>query len=99
MAIKSHLPNGEEVDMVTNSLKFFPVSNGTDFRDLFLAVAASPPDAPKPTKFEQFAAAHPTVAAAVATVATPAALPRRNTTASTHSCSSTRAATASRCVI
>jgi catalase len=71
MAIKSHLPNGEEVDMVTNSLKFFPVSNGADFRDLFLAVAASPPDAPKPTKFEQFAAAHPTVAAAVATVATP----------------------------
>ena len=69
MAIKSHLPDGEEVDMVTNSLKFFPASNGTDFRDLFLAVAASPPDAPKPTKFEQFAAAHPTVAAAVATVA------------------------------
>jgi hypothetical protein len=57
MAIKFHLPNGEEVDMVTNSLKFFPVSNGADFRDLFLAVAASPPDAPKPTKFERFAAA------------------------------------------
>jgi catalase len=69
MAIKFHLPNGEEVDRVTNSLKFFPVSNGADFRDLFLAVAASPPDAPKPTRFEQFAAAHPTVAAAAATVA------------------------------
>ena len=71
MAIKFHLPNGEEVDMVTNSLKFFPVSNGADFRDLFLAVAASPPDAPKPTKFEQFVAAHPTVATSAATVATP----------------------------
>ena len=71
MAIKFLLPNGEEVDMVTNSLKFFPVSNGADFRDLFLAIAASPPDAPKPTKFEQFVAAHPTVAASAATVATP----------------------------
>ena len=57
--------------MVTNSLKFFPVSNGADFRDLFLAIAASPPDAPKPTKFEQFVAAHPTVATSAATVATP----------------------------
>jgi catalase len=68
MAIKFHLPNGEEFDMVTNSLKFFPVSNGAD---LFLAIAASPPDALKPTKFEQFVAAHPTVATSAATVATP----------------------------
>ena len=71
MAIKYHLPDGSETDMVTNSLKFFPVSNGEDFRDLFLAIAASPPDAPKPTKLEQFVAAHPAVAAASATVATP----------------------------
>ena len=61
MAIKFHLPNGSETDMVINSLKFFPVSNAADFRDLFLAVAASPPDAPKPTKLEQFVASHPTV--------------------------------------
>jgi len=71
MAIKFHLPDGSDVDMVTNSLKFFPVANGADFRDLFLAIAASPPDAPKPTKLEQFVAAHPTVATASATVATP----------------------------
>jgi len=32
MAIKFHLPGGSDVDMVTNSLKFFPVSNGADFR-------------------------------------------------------------------
>lgn len=72
LAIKYHLPDGTETDMVTNSLKFFPVSNGADFRDLFLALAASPPDAPKPTKFEQFAAAHPSVPAAFATSKTPA---------------------------
>jgi len=71
MAIKFHLPDGSDVDMVTNSLKFFPVSNGAEFRDLFLAIAASPPDAPKPTKLEQFVASHPAVAAASATAATP----------------------------
>jgi catalase len=71
MAIKFHLPDGSESDMVTNSLKVFPVSTAADLRDLFLAVAASPPDAPKPTKLEQFIASHPTVPKAVATTATP----------------------------
>src|SRR5215471_7025324 len=71
MAIKFHLPDGRDTDMVINSLKFFPVSTGEDFRDLLLALAASPPDAAKPTKFEQFAANHPSVPAALATAATP----------------------------
>ncbi len=71
MAIKYHLPDGSDTDMVINSLKFFPVSNGADFRDLFLALAASPPDAPKPTKFDQFLASHPAAPAAFATIATP----------------------------
>jgi catalase len=71
MAIKFNLPDGSETDMVINSLKFFPVATGEDFRDLLLALAASPPDASKPTKFEQFAASHPSVPAAFATVGTP----------------------------
>ena len=71
MAIKYHLPDGSETDMVINSLKFFPVSTAADLRDLFIAIGASPPDAPKPTKLDQFVASHPTVAAAGATVATP----------------------------
>lgn len=71
MAIKFHLPNGADTDMVINSLKFFPVANGEDFRDLLLALAESPPNAPKPTKFEQFAASHPSVRAAFATASTP----------------------------
>ena len=71
MAIKFHLPDGRDTDMVINSLKFFPVSTGEDFRDLLLALAASPPDAAKPTKFDQFAASHPSVPAAFATAATP----------------------------
>ena len=71
MAIKFRLPDGSETDMVINSLKFFPVATGEDFRDLLLALAASPPDASKPTKFEQFTASHPSVPAAFATVGTP----------------------------
>jgi catalase len=71
MAIKFHLPDGSETDMVLNSLKFFPVSNGADFRDMLLAVAASPPNAAKPTKLDQFVATHPSVPRAFATVQTP----------------------------
>jgi catalase len=71
MAIKFHVPDGSETDMVINSLKFFPVSSGADFRDMLLAVAESPPDAPKPTKLDQFAASHPAMPRALATVQTP----------------------------
>src|SRR6202041_1817501 len=67
MSIKYHLPDGSETDMVINSLKFFLVSNGEDFRDLFLAIAGSPPNTPKPTALDQFAPAHPSVPAALAT--------------------------------
>jgi catalase len=72
MAIKYHLPDGSDTDMVINSLKFFPVASGEDFRDLLLALAESPANAPKPTKFDQFVASHPTVPAALATATTPA---------------------------
>jgi catalase len=72
MALKFHLPDGSDTDIVTNSLKFFPVASGKDFRDLLLAVAASPPDAPKPTKLDQFMASHPAAPAAFATATTPA---------------------------
>jgi catalase len=71
MAIKYHLPDGSETDMVINSLKFFPVATGEDFRDLFLALAASPPTAPKPTPFDKFMGTHPAAVAAFGTIATP----------------------------
>ena len=45
MAIKYHLPGGADTDMVTNSLKFFPVGTAEDFRALLQAIIASPPDA------------------------------------------------------
>jgi catalase len=71
MAIKYHLPGGVDTDMVTNSLKFFPVGTGEDFRDLLQAIIASPPAAPKPTKLEQFFASHPNAPKAFGTAATP----------------------------
>jgi catalase len=74
MALKFQLPDGSETDMVLNSFKFFPVSTAADLRDLFLAIAASPPNAPKPSEFDRFVASHPTVAAASATLATPDSL-------------------------
>ncbi len=71
MAIKFHPSATEEVDVVTNSLAFFPVATGEDFLTLLQALAASGPDAPKPTKADQFIAAHPAVPAAFGSVSTP----------------------------
>src|SRR4029077_10764074 len=71
IAIKYHLPGGTDTDMVTNSLKFFPVGTGEDFRDLLQAIVASPRDAPNPTKLEQFFASHPNAPKAIGTLAVP----------------------------
>jgi len=71
MAIKYHLPGGSSTDMVINSLKFFPVASGEEFRDLLVAISESAPESPKPTKLDQFKASHPAVDKAFATVATP----------------------------
>jgi catalase len=71
MSIKYRLPDGSETDMVLNALKFFPGLDGEEFVELLNAVADSPPDAAKPSKIEQFVAAHPNVAAASASTATP----------------------------
>jgi catalase len=71
MAIKFHMPGGTEVDMVILGMKFFPVATAEQFRDLLVAISESPPDAPKPTKLDQFASSHPTFPAAFATGTTP----------------------------
>lgn len=71
MAIKFHLPGGGESDMVINSLRFFPVATGEEFRDLLLAVAASPSEAPHPTPVERFMAAHQAAPKAFSSATTP----------------------------
>lgn len=65
MAIKFHLPNGSDTDIVAISTNGFPVSNGEDFLSLLKAIATSGPDTPKPTPLETFLAAHPVTAKAV----------------------------------
>jgi len=71
MAIKFHLPDGSDTDVVINSLRFFPVATPEEFRDLLQAAAASGPGSSKPTRIEEFAAKHPAVAQSGATVKTP----------------------------
>ena len=71
MAIKFHLPNGVDSDIVVNSLKFFTVATPEDFRDLQLAAATSPPGGPKSPQLEAFLQSHLSVEKANATVGTP----------------------------
>jgi catalase len=71
LAVKFHLPDGSDTDIVINSLRFFPVATPADFRDFLLAVAASPPGSPKPSKIDAFLASHPAAPRAAATTQTP----------------------------
>ena len=76
MGVRFQLADGGEMDLVTNSFKFFPVANGDDFLALLKAVAASGPDAAKPTPAERFMATHPTVAGAFGSTSTPSSFAR-----------------------
>ena len=59
MAVKFHLPDGSNSDLVMHSYNGFPTATAAEFRDLLLALAASGKDAPKPTPLETFFATHP----------------------------------------
>lgn len=72
LGIRFQLADGSQVDVVTNSLAFFPVANGEQFLELLTAVSQSGPGAAKPTPVEQFMAAHPAAPKAFASVQTPA---------------------------
>lgn len=76
MAVRFTLPDGSEMDIVANSLAFFPVATGEDFLTLLQAAGASGPDSPKPTPLERFVADHPSVPQAVASVQTPSSFAR-----------------------
>lgn len=76
MAVRFTLPDGSEMDIVANSLAFFPVATGEDFLALLQAAGASGPDAPKPTPLERFVADHPAVPLAVGSVQTPSSFAR-----------------------
>jgi catalase len=67
MSVKFSLPDGSQTDLVVLSVNGFPVATAEEFRDFLLAIAASGPDAPKPTEIEKFLSAHPAAKAFVET--------------------------------
>lgn len=76
LSMKFQLADGSEMDVVTNSLKFFPVATGEEFLELLTAVLQTKPDSPKPTPVERFMAAHPKAPKAFATLQTPSSFAR-----------------------
>ncbi len=76
MAVKFQPVGGTTVDVITNSLPFFPVATGEDFLALLQANSLSGPTAPKPTPAQKFIATHPSVPAAFGALATPSSFAR-----------------------
>ena len=76
MSIKFKLAEGGEMDVVLNSLAFFPVATGEEFHELLQAIVDSPPGAPHPNKLEQFVGTHPAVLQAFASATTPSSFAR-----------------------
>ncbi|MBV8913257.1 MAG: catalase family peroxidase [Acetobacteraceae bacterium] len=76
MGIQFRPETGGEVDVVVNSLPFFPVRTGEDFLELLQAIAASGPGAAKPTELDQFFAAHPAALPALTSPRTPTSFAR-----------------------
>jgi catalase len=59
LALKFHLPDGSETDLVTHSFNGFPAPTAEEFRRLFLALGTSGPGIAGPTPAETYLAAHP----------------------------------------
>jgi catalase len=59
MSIKFFLPDGTETDIVAHSFNGFPASTADGFRQFLIAVAASGPNAAKPTPLDAFLGEHP----------------------------------------
>ena len=59
MAVKFRLPDGSDSDLVMHSYNGFPSATADEFRQLLIALAASGPNAPKPTPLEKFFETHP----------------------------------------
>lgn len=65
IAIRFQLPDGAITDIVSISTNGFPAANPEDFLGLLNAIAASGPDAAKPSPVEQFLGSHPAALAFV----------------------------------
>ena len=67
MAIKFHLPDGTETDLVTHSYNGFPGANADETRQFFIAVGMSGDGVPSPKPIEIFMAEHPAAKAFLTT--------------------------------
>jgi catalase len=59
LAIKLKLPDGSEMDLVMHSYNGFPAATAAEFGNFLKAIAASGPNAAKPTEIEKYIDAHP----------------------------------------
>jgi len=59
LALKFHLPDGSDTDLVTHSFNGFPAPTADEFRQFLMALAASGPGVAKPTPADTYLAAHP----------------------------------------
>ena len=59
MAVKFKMADGLTTDLVTHSFNGFPTATSDQFRELLMAVAASGPEASKPTALDGFLETHP----------------------------------------
>jgi catalase len=67
LAIRFHLPDGSETDLVTHSYNGFPAKDPEEFQQFFLALAGSKPGVPSPTPLEAFQETHPAAKAFLTT--------------------------------
>jgi len=58
-AIKFHLPDGGQSDILAISFNGFPAANADDFRGLVIALGTSGPGAAKPTPLDTYLGTHP----------------------------------------
>jgi len=59
MAIKFHLPDGSDTDLIAHSFNGFPVATSDEFSELLLALASSGPGVTKPSSLDLFLDSHP----------------------------------------
>lgn len=76
IAVRFDGPGGDQMDMVLNTLPFFPVATGEQFLEMLRAAAESGPDAPKPTAMDRFRERYPGATRPGLNVGTPASFAR-----------------------
>ncbi|BBL64571.1 hypothetical protein MmazTMA_15480 [Methanosarcina mazei] len=59
MALKFHLPDGSETDLVIHSFNGFPAATTDEFRELLIALGYSGPEVAAPTPADTYLATHP----------------------------------------